>query len=191
MSFLLASIPYFRCLVRREYTTAHQRGQGEFLAAIAFGVHCRRGRMVDFQVVFTGEDEKGKPVQTGGAMFAMVPIVALCHLPVDAPKGIDDVAPWDVFSETFTVVELDLLTRMRMVTLPNRLAGRYLFTIDFCSSDLADDPQQHKQLHICKMDAGHFGAFPNNRMLLNDPAQWAVLTEQPDFESDGREYFAE
>lgn len=191
MSYLLASIPYFRCLVRREYTTAHKRGEGEFLSAIAFAVHCRRGRMVDFQVVFTGENEVGDPVQTGGAMFAMVPIIALCDLPVPPPAAIDDVAPWDVFSETFTVVELDMLTRMRMQTLSGKRPGRYLFTIDFCGSDLADDPQQHKQLHICKMDSGHFAAFPNNRMLLNDPAQWITLTGQPDFESDGREYFAE
>jgi len=188
MPFLLGSIPYFRCLVRREYTTAHKRGKGEYLAAIAMAAHCRRGRMLDFQVVFTGEDENGAKVQTGGAMFAMVPIVALSHQACADPE-IADVAPWDVFSETFTVVELDLLTRMRMLSLPNRNGGRYLFTIDFCGSDLADDPEQHKQLHVCKMDSGHFGAFPNNRMLLEDPAQWVTLTERPDFESDGREYF--
>lgn len=191
MAYLLGSIPYFRCFVRREYTTAHQSGHGEYLSAIAFAAHCRRGRMLDFQVVFTGEDGFGRPVQTGGAMFAMVPIQALCDEPRPAPESIDDIAPWDVFSETFTVVELDMLTRMRMLSLPNRKPGRYLFTIDFCLSDLADDPEQHKQLHVCKMDAGHFGAFPNNRMLLNDPAQWKVLTERPNFTSDGREYFAE
>jgi hypothetical protein len=191
MAYLLASIPYFRCYVRREYTTAHKRGNGEFLSAIAFAVHCRRGRMLDFQVVFTGEDGAGNPVQTGGAMFAMVPIIAICDKPTPQTASINDVAPWDVFSETFTVVELDMLTRMRMVNLPSRLPGRYLFSIDFCASDIADDPEQHKQLHICKMDAGNFGAFPNNRMLLIDPAQWVTLTERPDFESDGREYFAE
>jgi len=190
MSFLLGSIPYFRCLVRREYTTAHKRGQGEYLRAIAFAAHCRRGRMLDFQVAFTGEDEKGNKVQTGGAMFAMVPVIALCTDPCPPPV-IADVAPWDVFSETFTVVELDLLTRMRMLSLPKRDQGRYLFTIDFCSSDLADDPEQHKQLHVCKMDSGHIGAYPNNRMILDDPAQWVTLTERPDFESDGREYFGE
>jgi hypothetical protein len=41
------------------------------------------------------------------------------------------------------------------------------------------------------MDAGHFAAFPNNRMLLSDPAQFIALTEKPWFESDPREYFAE
>ncbi|MSX98130.1 MAG: hypothetical protein F2743_08465 [Actinobacteria bacterium] len=147
--------------------------------------------MIDFQVVFTGEDGQGKPVQTGGAMYAMVPIIALCDKPLPQPESIDDIAPWDVFSETFTVVEFEMLTRMRMVSLPNRLNGRYLFTIDFCRSDLADDPMQHKQLHICNMDAGHFAAFPNNRMLLNDPAQFVTLTEKPWFESDPKEYFAE
>ena len=191
MSFLLGNMPYFRALVRREYTTAHQRGHGEFLKALVFGVHCRRGRMVDFQVMFLGEDHQGNKVQTGGAMFAEMPIRALCHMPVPEPTTLDEVAPWDVFSETFTVVEFDLLTRMRCHILPSKIGGRYLFTIDFCGSDLADDPEQHKQLHIIKLDSGNFGAFPNNRLIMEDPAQWDALTERPDFASDGREYFAE
>jgi hypothetical protein len=146
--------------------------------------------MVSFQVTFTGEDHKGVEVQTGGAMFAEVPIEALCWKPCSRPET-NDCAPWDVFSETFTVVELSLLMRGRVEILPKRLPGRYLFSIDFCGTDLADDPYQHKQLHIIMADDGFFSAVPNNRMLYVDPAMFKTATERPDFESDGREYFSE
>lgn len=190
MSFLFDNVPYFYCLVRREYTTAHKRGHGEYLSAVAHAVYCRRARMISFQVLFLGEDHAGVPAQTGGAMFARVPVQALCWKPCSLPAA-DDCAAWDVFGETFTVVELDLLMRGTVVLLPRRLSGRYLFSIDFCASDLADDPAQHKQLHIIKVDEGFFAAVPNNRMLYNDPAFFVTATERPDFESDCAEYYSE
>ena len=146
--------------------------------------------MVDFQVLFLGELHDGTKIHTGGAMFAMVPITAICSKPCPVPKAVD-VAPWDVFSEKFTVVELELLQRMKMLSLIKREPGRYLFSIDFYGSDLADDPSQHKQLHISRMDNGTFTAFPNNRILMEDPAMFETLTKKPNFESDPNEYFAE
>lgn len=192
MSFLLDNIPFFHCLVRREYTRNLADRHGEYLQAVAFAACCRRGRMLSFHLALRGTDEKDAEQFTGGAMFAEVPIEALAWKPCEKPKSLDDIAPWDVFSETFTVVELKFIAGGKVTVLPSLRAGRYLFTLDFCGSDLADDPQQHKQLHVLKMDAGGFAAVPNNRLLVHDDAFWTVDTaKRPDFVSLSHRFQAE
>jgi hypothetical protein len=63
--------------------------------------------------------------------------------------------------------------------------------VDFTGSDLADDPEQHKHLHICFLQGGLIGAFPNNRVLFRDDAFWKVMDQKPDFTSLAGEYRAE
>lgn len=78
--------------------------------------------------------------------------------------------------------------------LPDQRPGQYQFTIDFTGSDLADFPDQHKHLHIVKMGCGLIGAFPNNRVLMPDPAFWPMMdiaAHRPDFASLSGEYRAE
>jgi len=56
--------------------------------------------------------------------------------------------------------------------------GRYLFTLDWGSSDdmsdtdfgLSEFPSQHKCGHFIAMDNGNFAIQPNNRFLLHDPS---------------------
>jgi hypothetical protein len=191
MSFLLDSIPYFHCLVRKEYTRNLVDGHGKYLKAVAVAAWCRRGSMLGFQTVFTGEDAQGKEVPTGGAMFAQLPIRALCWKPCDEPADIDAIAPWDVFSETFTVAPIQFLKGIRAVVMPGGFPGRYLFSLDFCASDLADDPGQHKQLHIVKVDDGWFAAVPNNRLLLEDRAFWKTAAARPEFTELAQHFSAE
>lgn len=190
MSYLIDNIPYFYCMVRREYTQNLKEGHGEHLKALAIAAWCRRGRMLGFQVIFLGKDHEDKPNNTGGAMFSQVPIEALvwkdCNF--QEPKYIQ---PWDVFSENFAVVTFELLKDSICYVLPARMPGRYMFTIDFTRSDLADDPDQHKQLHVIKMDAGHFGAFPNNRLIFQDPPFWKIGEETPRFQALAPEFRSE
>lgn len=171
MSLFLAPIPFFECLVRREYTRNLEDRLGEYLSAKAIAVRCQRGRMLAFQVVFDDE--------AGGAMF-LLPIEALVWK--DCPKqDQNDVCPWDCLSDTFSAATLELLSGMRCVVLPRRLAGRYMFTVQYGHSELADDPTQHKQHHVVRFDDGWFGAFPNNRLLMDDKAMFPATTERPDF----------
>jgi hypothetical protein len=135
--------------------------------------------MPALQVAFDGFNEVDAPVPTGGAMF-LVPLIALASRPCEAPKP-EDVCPWDCLSDTFSVVTLELLSEMKCHVLPNRLGARYLFTIQYGNSDLADDPTQHKQHHVVRMDVGWFGAFPNNRLVLDYRALFPATTERPDF----------
>ena len=174
-----ASIPYFDCLVRREYTRNLRDGHGDYYEAKAIGIECHRGVMLGFHVVFTGYNERGDKVPTGGAMYRL-PIAALCTRPCEQPS-LTEISPWDCFSDEFSVVILELIKHGTIHVLQKRERGRYLFTVQFGNSDLADDPCQGKQMHVCRMDAGWFGAFPNNRMLIDDPALFAATTERPDF----------
>jgi hypothetical protein len=52
MAYLLASIPYFRCLVRHEYLRNLEDGPGEFCEATALAVMSVRGDiLLHFQLV--------------------------------------------------------------------------------------------------------------------------------------------
>lgn len=179
MSLFLASIPYFQCLVRREYTRDLRDGHGEYLSALAIAVECRRGRMLGFQVLLTGQDARASHVPTAGAMFRL-PLEALCSKPCDRPAP-TVIAPWDCLSDEFSVETIELIHEMRAYVLPGRLSGRYMFTIHQARSDFTDDPEQSKQMHVIQMDDGWFAAVPNSRLLIEDLAFFEATKERPDF----------
>lgn len=189
MPHIIASIPYFYCYVRREYTRNLKDRHGEFIPGVAYGVRCVRGHSLWFQVMLK-EPEDGSPNDTGGASF-LLPIEALVHQPCPKPDDMTYIQPWDVFSSEFGVATFDLVSRGAVFVLPEKRAGQYRFTLDFTGSDLADDIEQHKFLHVCMLEGGLIGAFPNNRVLWRDDAFWKVLDQRPDFESLGGEFRAE
>jgi hypothetical protein len=182
--YIFGQIPFFPCLVRREFTTNLQRGHGDFLSAIAVGVRMQRGLSVYFQVWFQEGD-------AAGAMFS-VPIQALVHSRCEIPDP-SYVQPWDVFSSHFTCMRMDLFYRSRCYLLPNRLPGRYVMTFDFEGSDLAEFQEQHKHLHLVAAEGGWFAAVPNNRLLIEDHAflDGGVGQKRPDFTSLAPEFYSE
>ena len=181
MAYILSSIPYFRCMVRKEYLHDLETGHGEYVNAVAYGVRCVRGNSLWFQTMLM------EPF--GGASF-MVPIHALTTKQVEAPD-VSLIQPWDVFSSDFGVHAFDLVKFGKVNVLPAMTPGRYKFSIDFTGSDLADDAEQHKHLHVVELEGGQIGAFPNNRLLWSDPAFWDTLTEKPSFKSLSSDFRAE
>lgn len=182
MSFIMGNIPYMRCMVRGHYLRDLKRGHDEYVEAVAYAVRCIRGSSLWFQCAL------GDPY--GGAHF-LLPIKALVTKPCPEPTAMTYVMPWDCFSSTFGVCELDFVKRGEAYVLPDKAPGQYQFTIDFTDSDLADDPDQHKHLHVVKQASGLIGAFPNNRVLMPDAAFWPMMTIKPDFESLSGEHRAE
>ena len=64
--------------------------------------------------------------------------------------------------------------------------AKYLFTVDYTESEIADDPAQHKQSHVLQLlDAdvytGNIVALPNNRVRVTHPAWWVTGEGPPDF----------
>jgi hypothetical protein len=189
VAYISGSIPYFKCFVRREYTRNLADRHGEFIPAYAYGVRCRRGDTLFFQCMLC-EPEADVPNDTGGASF-LVPIHAVCFRPCEAPPNVSAVAPWDVFSSDFGVCEFEMVRRGVVYVLPDKLEAEYLFSLDFTGSDLADENEQHKHLHIVRMACGWAGAFPNNRLLWRDDAMWKVMDQRPDFVALAGEFRSE
>lgn len=183
MAYIFSSIPYQKVLVRREYTLNLREGRGEYIPAIAHGVRCVRGHSLWFQCMLMGPNY-------GGCAF-LLPIQALCWKP--CPVSPDNIycQPWDVFSSDFGVTTLDLVAKGAVHILPDLVNGQYQFTIDFIGSDLAEDVEQHKHLHVCRLENGLIGAFPNNRILWRDDAFWELPREKPRFASLDMEFRSE
>jgi hypothetical protein len=181
MPYLLASIPYFRCLVRKEYLRDLQDSHGEYCEATTVGIMCVRGDSLQFQVVLH------EPL--AGCGF-LLPIEALCTKPCD-PVPTKMLQPWDVFSSDFGVCELATLRRGAVKLLKDNCQAEYRFTLAFTGNDLADDPAQRKFLHVVLREDGLIGAYPNNRCVFLDRALFGDLTEKPEFLTLTKEFRAE
>ena len=184
MSYIFDKLPhYIKGFVRREYTRNLVDGHGDFIPAVFVGVRCVRGLSLQFQAWFVDGP-------ANGACY-LVPIEACVTKPCPVPDK-NLVQPWDTFSSEFGIGRIDLFHRSRVYVLPDRAPARYEFTIDFIGTDLADDPEQHKHLHLVRFDAGHLGAFPNNRLLFEDLAFMdAVADKKPDFVALSHDFFSE
>lgn len=180
MPYLIGAIPtLFRVLVRREYTLNLEDGHGEYIDADAIAVRCVRGQSLQFQCILAS-----------GAAF-LLPIEALVWKPCDLPASLDHVQPWDCASSDFGVAEIPCIARGAMLVLPSKVRAQYRFTVDFTGSDLADDPVQHKMLHVGYREDGIIGACPNNRLLWIDPALREDGAEIPRLKSLAYEFRAE
>lgn len=182
MAYVMGSVPMFECLIRREYTRNLEDGHGDYLPAVAHAVRSVRGHSLWFQCILTQKH--------AGCAF-LVPMEALCWKECAKPFDLTYVMPWDCFSSDFGVAVLDFVGRGGVQVLPSRQRGQYRFTIDWVGSDLAEHPEQHKSAHVCFLESGLIGAFPNNRLIWEDPAFWTATKEMPDFRSLGGEFRAE
>jgi len=194
MPYLQSNIPQFKCWVRREYTCNHLRYHGEFLHAMAVAVTTMPNRCLSFQVIFTGceTDDTDESNVHGGAMWARMPITALMSdIPVEEwpePMEVHDAQPWDCSSHTHAVYTMDRATPCPWLA---KIGGemypaKYLFTVDYSESEIADDPAQHKQSHVMYLlDAGiwtgNIVALPNNRVRVTHPAWFETGEGAPDF----------
>ena len=195
MSYLVSNVPYFKCWVRKEFTHNHEQYHGEFIHAMAFAVTSVPDRCLSFQVVFTGcesDEDENEDNLHGGAMWARMPITALvADTPLEKwPERMvtHHAQPWDCSSHFHSVVKFDRVSSSPWVCKidGNFYRGKYMFTVDYTESDIADDPAQHKQSHVLELtDAdkwtGNIVALPNNRVRATSPALWETGEGAPDF----------
>ena len=195
MSYLVSNIPYFKCWVRKEFTHNHEQYHGEYLHAMAFAVNTVPARCLSFQVVFTGceSDFDDNEVNIhGGAMWARLPITSLIadtNLEEMPERMVTHHAqPWDCSSHFHSVVKFDRVSSSPWICKidGNFYRGKYMFTVDYTESEIADDPAQHKQSHVLELtDAdkwtGNIVALPNNRVRATSPALWETGEGPPDF----------
>ena len=125
-------------------------------------------------------------------MWARMPITALVG---DTPleewpdaMPVYDAQPWDCMSHTHAVYTLNRATPCPWIAKVggNFFPAKYLFTVDYTDSEIADDPAQHKQSHVLELlDAGDWTgnivALPNNRVRVTHPAWFETGEGAPDF----------
>jgi len=194
MSYLQSNIPYFKCWVRKEYTHNHEKYHGEFLHAMVVAVTTVPNRSLSFQVIFTGCEAEGEEEDTvhGGAMWARMPITGLVgDVPLEQwpePMQTYEAQPWDCSSHNHSVYVMDRTTPCPWLAKINgeMFPAKYLFTVDYTESEIADDPAQHKQSHVLQLlDAGEWTgnivALPNNRVRVTHPAWFSTGEGAPDF----------
>jgi|TARA_R100001079_G_scaffold110627_1_gene86736 hypothetical protein len=194
MSYLISNIPHFKCWVRKEFTHNHSDYHGEYIHAMAIAVNTIPDRCLSFQVVFTGyeADEEGVENIHGGAMWARLPITALvADVPLeDWPERMvtHHAQPWDCSSHYHSVVKLDRVSSSPWICKIDGefYTAKYMFTVDYTETDIADDPAQHKQSHVLELTnagewTGNIVALPNNRVRATSPALWETGEGAPDF----------
>jgi hypothetical protein len=204
MSYLISNIPHFKCWVRREFTCNHLDYHGEFLHGLAIAVNTIPDRCLSFQVVFTGCEPDGEPEDTvhGGAMWARMPITALvADIPLQEWPTLMEthlVQPWDCSSRYHSVINMERVSSSPWICKIDGefYQGKYLFTVDYTDSHIADDPAQHKQSHVLQLtDAGEWTgnivALPNNRVRATSPALWETGEGPPDFKPSQHLHAAE
>ena len=175
--------------LRREYTRNLEDGHGEFILCVIHGLRVIEGESLWFQCMLM--EGPG-----AGAGF-LAPIEAFTHSNTAQPRKKGEpvdmtlVQPWDSFSSSFGVHEFEFHRHMRALILPARIDATYWFSIDFAESSLAENADQHKHLHIFELADGSIGAFPNTRVIWNDPAFCKPTEERPDFVSLAGEFRSE
>ena len=193
MPYLISDIPHFKCWVRKEYTCNHEQYHGEFIHGMAIAVNTIPDRCLSFQVIFTGceSDFDDSENVHGGAMWARMPITALVadEMYEEWPETMAThlAQPWDCSSHHHSIVRMERVSSSPWICKIDGdfYSSRYLFTVDYTESEVADDPAQHKQSHVMVLTEGQWKgnvvALPNNRVRVTSPAYWVTGEGAPDF----------
>jgi hypothetical protein len=177
-----ADVPRFPVLVRSEFLHAFEDGLNKFEPGIVHAISSLAGRALGFHVLLNN-----------GAHVGRLPIHALVHEENWKSKygrnpDIYDLQLWDCFSYDAQVIEYSYLSSCRCkVILPDKkwYGGEYLFTIDYCKSQIAEDAGDAgwKCHHIVQLDCGLFAAQPNNRICFFEPSMVTPFTVPPKYKT--------
>ena len=131
-------------------------------------------------------------------MWARMPIQALvADIPVDEwAEPMEDhlYQPWDCESRHHSVIVMDRVSSSPwLCKIDNEFyKAKYMFTVDYTDSDIADDPAQHKQSHVMYLlDAGKWtgtSSLVSSNIAAGAPDSYDFLKVQ-DTSRDETQYF--
>jgi hypothetical protein len=177
--FLNASVPHFQSFLRREFLYDMERGKGEFVPCLVFGVASIPARALGFHVL-TEE----------GAQIARLPISALAAFRGAEFVSHEELELWDCFSYEVAVTEYEILRGLRcraFLRSRKMVWGEYMFTVDWCGSRYSEDPGEsgHKCAHVLRLDNGCYAALPNNRIFWHEPSfVTRPFVKRPDYKTN-------
>lgn len=173
---MIINIPPIECYIRAEYLYNREKHHDTLLEGSAFAVKSIQGQALIFTVMVDN-----------GAVYDGVPISALVAFTKKDAKHIPFhvLQLWDCFSYSPYAVQFMFLKNKRcmiMMKTGERVQGIYRFTIDWDANasqviptSYAEEPSQHKMLHVIELETGQFAAYPNNRILWSIPG----MTDKP------------
>jgi hypothetical protein len=180
-----------KCWLKKEFLYNLEKGHGEFEECHLFAVSSIKGRALGFHAFLST-----------GAVFYRLPISAFVWKKTEESVPLDHLQTWDQLGYHISVIEYEFLKelngRVRMKT-GNWEKCEYLFTVDFCHPDpgylnttFVESPHDHKCQHIVKLGNGHFGAYPNNKILWEEVAFVTKrMEERPDYKVNTHAFFSE
>ncbi len=183
MSYLVASLPPFKCFVRREFLYNFEKGFGELEPAVWVSIKAIRGQVFRIESLLPAY----------GALYDKLPLHA--YVWQSEPTGnlpIDTLQLWDCMSYRFTVVEKVALRNLGVKFLGKDKQwhfGSYMFTVDFCADEMSLDTtfvetaEEHKSFNFIKLDNGQIATQPNNRCLWYDQSLTPATVLFPDFQA--------
>ena len=192
--YLNCNIKPIECYVRKEYLYNLEKGHGDLIEATAFAIKSCQGQAILFYVMLADT----------GAVYDKIPISALVPFNKDKAEHLPFhvLQMWDCFSYHVSCTEFMFLKGKRaQVFLKNRkkVEGIYRFTLDWSSdgteimsASYSEEPAQHKCAHVIELESGHFCAYPNNRILWNEPSMVSEPFKNiPDYKLNEQKYNCE
>ena len=183
MSYIISSLPPFKCFVRREFLYNFEKGHGEYEPAIWVSIKALRGQVFRIESLLPNY----------GALYDKLPIHAyVWHTDNPGLLPIDTLQLWDCMGYRFTVVEKIGLRNLGVKFMAKDktwVFGQYLFTVDFCAdgqdldTGFTEQAEEHKSFNFIRLDNGQFACQPNNRCLWYDQSLIPNETKCPDFQA--------
>jgi len=183
MSYLVSSLPPFKCFVRKEFLYNFEKGFGEFEPAIWVSLKAIRGQVFRIESLLPNY----------GALYDKLPLHAyVWHTDDPGTLDIDLLQLWDCMSYRFTIIEKIGLRNLGVKFLGKDRQwhhGNYLFTVDFCADGMDVDTtfvetaEEHKSFNFIKLLNGQIATQPNNRCLWYDQALVPAEVKKPDFQA--------
>ena len=180
-----------KCFLKKEFLYNLERGHGEYEECHLFAVSSIKGRALGFHAFLAN-----------GAVFYRLPLSAFVWKKPAENVALDLLQTWDQLGYYLSVIEYDFLKELNgKVYLKNGTLEKceYLFTVDFCHPDpgilnttFVESPDDHKCQHIVKLANGHYGAFPNNKIIWEEVAfVTKPLNGRPDYLINRQKFHAE
>jgi hypothetical protein len=171
----IADIPKpFYAFVRAEFLYDQQRGHGEFVTCVVYGISSLPGRAWGLSAMLDN-----------GALVQHLPVSAITFTnQPDKTYPLDYLQVWSCYGWEFTTHEYDFLSEMPVwAYLKNGVweSGRYLFTAAPYGDMYSMTPDQHKHFNFVQLDCGLLASLPGNRMMVWDSSFVDRPTERPKY----------
>jgi len=182
LAHLICDVPITYCLVRDEFLYDQKDGFGAFTECALIGAVGLPGRVPTFTAMLKN-----------GALWARLPLHAFCVKPCD-PLPVSTLCLWDCLSYDVTAHAYHFLGTLRADVFccdGIERPGQYIFSLDWCRSEYAELPDQHKQHHLIALDEGQIAAMPGNRLRWHEPSWIKPFDERPKYKVNSHEWSAE